>query len=174
MKNFLGLEFAPLGIPIERRLQMASVVLYTLTFALLPLLYILLLCILFFTRLFWLPLAYLAWIAYDVIVEDISSHGGRRFESIRHNLLWKYFRDYFPLRLIKTAELPPRNNYILGYHPHGIMGCGAFGSFASEATGFSKKFPVIRPHLLTLKPNFRFPIARGFLLWNGKNIFIVT
>ncbi|KDQ18795.1 hypothetical protein BOTBODRAFT_52049 [Botryobasidium botryosum FD-172 SS1] len=45
------------------------------------------------------------------------------------------------------ADLPPDRPYIFGYHPHGL---GAMATFATEGTGFSKHFPGISPHLLTL------------------------
>ncbi|KAG8953573.1 diacylglycerol O-acyltransferase 1 [Tulasnella sp. 419] len=44
---------------------------------------------------------------------------------------------------------------------------GAFATFATEATGFSKTFPGIRPHLLTLASNFHIPIYRDILLYLG-------
>ena len=35
------------------------------------------------------------------------------------------------------------------------------------ATGFSKAFPDIKPHLLTLESNFRTPFYRDILMWMG-------
>lgn len=81
--------------------------------------------------------------------------------------MWKYYCDYFPMYLIKTADLDPKDNYIFAYHPHGIMGLGALGTFCGEATGFSEKFPGIRPHLLSLTMNFRFPFTRDFSMAFG-------
>lgn len=51
---------------------------------------------------------------------------------------------------IQEVDLPPDRPYIFGYHPHGIISQGAFANYATEGTGFSKAFPGIRPHLLTL------------------------
>ncbi|KAK8783062.1 hypothetical protein V5799_015595 [Amblyomma americanum] len=79
----------------------------------------------------------------------------------------RYFRDYFPIRLVKTCELPADRNYLLGYHPHGIMCAGAFCNFATEATDFSATFPGIRPHLLVLRGQFSFPLHRELLLTGG-------
>ncbi len=47
------------------------------------------------------------------------------------------------------------------------MASGAFGSFATEAAGFSKKFPGITTHLITLGINFWFPIHRDIALGRG-------
>lgn len=77
---------------------------------------------------------------------------------------------HFPsssLQLIKTHNLLPSRNYIFGYHPHGIFCFGAFCNFGTEATGFSKKFPGIKPSLATLAGNFRFPVLRDYLMSGG-------
>ena len=68
--------------------------------------------------------------------------------------LWKYLADYFPVSLVKTVELDPKKNYIMGYHPHGVIGAGAFVNFATDGSHFSEVFPGIKPHLLTLKCKF--------------------
>lgn len=74
-------------------------------------------------------------------------------------------------QLIKTHNLLPSRNYIFGYHPHGIFCFGAFCNFGTEATGFSKKFPGIKPSLATLAGNFRFPILRDYLMSGGEMIW---
>lgn len=71
-------------------------------------------------------------------------------------------------QLIKTHNLLPNRNYIFGYHPHGIFCFGAFCNFGTEATGFSKKFPGIRPSLATLAGNFRMPVLRDYLMSGGE------
>ena len=74
----------------------------------------------------------------------------------------------FVLQLIKTHNLLPSRNYIFGYHPHGILCFGAFCNFGTEATGFSKKFPGIKPSLATLAGNFRMPVLRDYLMSGGE------
>ena len=83
----------------------------------------------------------------------INFKGGRR-GSARNWRIWKYYADYFPMKLIKTAELDPKKNYILGISPHGVMSFSAFCNFATEGTHFSEKFPGITTHLLTLNAQF--------------------
>lgn len=75
----------------------------------------------------------------------------------------------FSLQLVKTHNLLTTRNYIFGYHPHGIMGLGAFCNFSTEATEVSKKFPGIRPYLATLAGNFRMPVLREYLMSGGEN-----
>ncbi|XP_062262558.1 diacylglycerol O-acyltransferase 2-like [Platichthys flesus] len=95
-----------------------------------------------------------------------SPESGRRSSWVRSWTVWTYFRDYFPIRLIKTHNLLP-SNYIFGYHPHGILCFGAFCNFGTEATGFSKKFPGIKPSLATLAEKFRMPVLRDYLMSGG-------
>ncbi|CDQ78655.1 unnamed protein product [Oncorhynchus mykiss] len=66
--------------------------------------------------------------------------------------------------LIKTHNLLPNRNYILGYHPHGI---GALCNFATESNGFLAKFPGITPFVATLAGNFHMPLAREYLMSAG-------
>ncbi len=77
--------------------------------------------------------------------------GGRFNEWTRNWKIWKYYAQYFPLKLIKTTELTPEKNYLFAVHPHGIMSISAFGNFSTEGTGFGKIFPGLTPHLLVLK-----------------------
>ena len=84
--------------------------------------------------------------------------------------MWNYFRDYFPIRLIKTADLDPSRSYLFGYHPHGIVSVGAFCSFVTDAGGFHDLFPGITAYLLTLRCWFFFPFLREVLLFGGLSV----
>ena len=60
-------------------------------------------------------------------------------------------RDYFPVSLIKTVDLDPKNRYVFGYHPHGIyelikgiIGLGAWVNFITDANDFSIHFPKVK------------------------------
>ncbi|NXE15353.1 MOGT2 acyltransferase, partial [Lophotis ruficrista] len=119
---------------------------------------------LFFTR-FWLVSAlYAAWWFID---REKPSKGGRRIHAIRNSVVWRYMRDYFPITLVKTAELDPRQNYLMGFHPHGVLAAGAFLNFCTEASGFSTLFPGITPHLMMLTLWFRVPFFRDYLMSGG-------
>ena len=75
-----------------------------------------------------------------------------RKEWSRNASLWKHFANFFPVKLVKTAELDPdKGNYLLGNHPHGIICAGATASFCTDGAGWSKIFPNLIPSLLTLK-----------------------
>ena len=96
----------PLQIPLKRRLQMLAVVLHTLNFSAMPVLCsVLWLYVLLATSFWWLAIGYFTWMLYDVLVLDTSSRGGRRAQWLRKSKLYEYFRDYFPISLIKVSEL---------------------------------------------------------------------
>jgi 2-acylglycerol O-acyltransferase 2 len=95
---------------------------------------------------------YLSWI----LVMDSSPTTGSRTPVLRHlRSWWNHSCDYLPLLLVKTADLPvgdttislsknnpkqqqqqpllsQQKNYVLGYHPHGIISVGCFGAFATD------------------------------------------
>jgi 1-acyl-sn-glycerol-3-phosphate acyltransferase len=81
--------------------------------------------------------------------------------------IFTYFRDYFPIKLIKTAPFDPNRNYVMGYHPHGVMSVGMFTNFATEGTDFSKAFPGIVVHPCTLTGQFWFPFRREYIMGGG-------
>ena len=162
-----GIVFAPLNVPLHRRIQTLATVFAVSTFFLghvLPWLFIVvgLVCLpgcapLLITYLFWIYV-------WD---RDTPSRGGRHFTIIRKLPIWNYFRDYFPVQLVRTVALPPDNNYVFCCHPHGVISVGHFTAFGTEAVGFSSLFPGITPHLLTLDMNFRAPLLRDFLMAHG-------
>lgn len=109
-------RFAPLQVPRRRRIQTASVAIWSL---LLPF------CLITF---FWacsIPLLwpivvpYAIWIFY---LDTSYNHGGRPKMWFKRLRLWRYFASYYPVSMIKEAELPPDRPYVFGYHPHGIIG----------------------------------------------------
>nr|XP_055194359.1 diacylglycerol O-acyltransferase 2-like protein 6 isoform X5 [Nyctereutes procyonoides] len=96
----------------------------------------------------WIPVyIFLGWLAYDW---NTHSQGGRRSA-------W----------LVKTHDLPPKHNYIIANHPHGIVSYGVFINFATEATGFARIFPAITPSIGTLEWIFWIPIVRDYVMSMG-------
>ncbi|XP_062904817.1 diacylglycerol O-acyltransferase 2-like [Mobula hypostoma] len=137
---------------------------WVLTFLAMGVFFTLLTVYLLFTPLWPVSALYLAWLAMD---RNTPERGGRRSRWVRSWRVWKGMRDYFPVTLVKMSKLSPKKNYILGYHPHGIMCFGAFCNFGTEANQFSRVFPGITPHLATLNGLFRLPIFRDYLMSSG-------
>ncbi|NXT64740.1 DGAT2 acyltransferase, partial [Chaetops frenatus] len=154
---------------VRAALQLLAVLQWVLSFLLLGTVSLLLLIYLLFTSLWLIPVFYLAWIIFDW---DTPEKGGRRLPCLRRWTVWKHFRDYFPVKLVKTHDLSPSHNYIIGSHPHGILCVGAFCNFITGSTGFEELFPGIRSFLTTLAGNFRLPVFREYLMSGG--LFPVT
>ncbi|CAG2118568.1 unnamed protein product, partial [Medioppia subpectinata] len=157
-------------MPIERRLQTLAVLYYSSSFLFIGSLSVFTLIFLLFTRYYFISFLYILWLIYD---RNVCNQGGRINYWVREWTLWKHFADYFPLKLIKTTDLDPNKNYIFGCHPHGILCFSYFGNFATEGTQFSRVFPDITPHLLTLEGQFWFPINRELFIMSGKGHALV-
>jgi len=163
--KILGIEFAPLSIPAERRLQTLGALHYTYIFLLLGFGSLFFFIYLFlFTSYYYIPLLYSVWYYFD---KHISSHGGRPSDWVRRWSIFRYAVEYFPLKLIKTTDLHPSKNYILACHPHGVMSHSHFHNFCTEGSGVSSLFPGIRISLCALTGQFMFPILRDYFILSG-------
>lgn len=93
---FRHVRWAPLrGIPLERRLQMLAVSTW---------IFLLFICLLLFAYLFTMPFLWPVLIAYVTFLyfDKAPESGGRRFDWPRRWVIWRYFVDYFPVKLIKV------------------------------------------------------------------------
>ncbi|KAH7257449.1 diacylglycerol acyltransferase-domain-containing protein [Fusarium tricinctum] len=157
-----GIRFAPLRVPMKRRLQTAAVLFHCMSIATL-------------VSAFWLicanPLAWPIIIPYliHLALSTAGTNGNLTYRSewVRSLKIWKLFTGYFPMKLHKTHELPTDRKYIFGYHPHGIISHGAFAAFGTNALGFRELFPGITNTLLTLDSNFRLPFYRDYIMLLG-------
>ncbi|XP_060635757.2 2-acylglycerol O-acyltransferase 2-B-like [Anolis sagrei] len=157
-------QFAPLRLPLRRRLQTAAVLQWVFSFLALAQCCLLLFGVLLVGEGWALAALYAAWLYLDW---ETPARGGRRSAWVRRWAVWRHFRDYFPITLVRTADLDPRRNYLFGFHPHGVLVAGAFGNFCTEATGFSELFPGLTPHLLMLPFWFKVPFFRDYIMSGG-------
>uniref|UniRef100_A0A4W2FJ92 Acyltransferase n=1 Tax=Bos indicus x Bos taurus TaxID=30522 RepID=A0A4W2FJ92_BOBOX len=97
---------------------------------------------------------------------NTPQQGDRQSAFIKHWTLWKYMKDGFPISLVKTTELDPSQNYLTGFHPHGMGVIGAFTNLCMEGMGFSV-FPGICSHLMMLNMWFWFPFFRDYIMSVG-------
>ncbi|CAD6193730.1 unnamed protein product [Caenorhabditis auriculariae] len=164
MPSMMGIEFAPLNIPLERRLQTVGA-LHFFFFSLLTPAVSLILPFYLLTTIVWpLMVAYLIWMYYDW---NSPQNGAYRSEWWLRQRIHKWYADYFPVKLHTTADFDPEQNYLIGYHPHGIISMAAFINFATNGTGILEKFPSIRFHLCTLVGQFWTPFRREWGLLHG-------
>ncbi|XP_063756894.1 2-acylglycerol O-acyltransferase 1 isoform X2 [Eleginops maclovinus] len=160
----MKLQFAPLNVPLQRRLQTAAALQWVFSFLALAQVCLAAFVLLLLSDWWMLAVLYAGWLWLD---GDTPTSGGRRSHWVRSWRLWELFRDYFPLRLLKTVDLDPKKNYIFGFHPHGVLVAGGFCNFCTEASGFSQMFPGLTPHLLMLPFWFRVPLFRDYIMCGG-------
>lgn len=153
---------ARIDVKIQQAASVLSIFLWTHTILFLgPLSALFLSYILLASEYWWLTFLYLSWIFID---KDSQECGGRKpwiVKNFKSWTFWKYWVKYFPLKIVKTTDLDPNRNYLVGSHPHGICSAGAFGAFATDGGDFSKHFPGLSSHLHTLSCNFWAPLHRS-------------
>ncbi|XKL69075.1 hypothetical protein PGB90_006844 [Kerria lacca] len=163
--RIFGIEFVPLRIPWKQRLQTIAVAfLLFLTIGVMVISIPLILYVLIFTKYWYIWMVYVVWIIYD---RKTPYRGGRKLTILRNSKIFKYASDYFPTKLIKTADLPADKNYMFCVYPHGNLCTGAFLNFQSNANKFDDLFPGIDPYIVTLNTNFRIPFTRDIFLAFG-------
>ncbi|XP_062870265.1 2-acylglycerol O-acyltransferase 2 isoform X1 [Trichomycterus rosablanca] len=158
------MKFAPVDVPLQRRLQTVAVLQWVFSFLGLAPCCIVLFLYLLFTRFWLVSVLYATWWFLDW---ETPSRGGRRVALMCRLPMWRYMRDYFPIQLVKTVDLDSRRNYVFGFHPHGILVTGAFTSFCTEATQFQQLFPGLKSYLLMLPLWFRVPFFRDYIMCAG-------
>jgi hypothetical protein len=150
---------------VGQRLQTLAVAKYMFIFLIMPFVSVIFTAyVLLFTKFWWLMCAYFVWLYFDW---DIGERGSRPSKWYRNHFIWRKMAEYFPVELIKTADLPADKNYIFGCHPHGVLGVGAFINFGTNATDFNKKFPGIQSYPATLAGQFNFPFRREIIISLG-------
>ncbi|XP_023139805.1 2-acylglycerol O-acyltransferase 3b [Amphiprion ocellaris] len=146
---------------LKEFIEAISILQWVLSFLFLGVACIILMVYLMFTSLWPLSALSFAWLVVDW---QTPERGGRRKTFVRKWRVWEHYRDFFPIKLVKTAELNPNKNYVLGCHPHGIMSAGAFACFSTDSCGFTEAFPGVRPTLAILAGLFRIPLFREYLM----------
>ncbi|XP_075851475.1 2-acylglycerol O-acyltransferase 3-like [Microcebus murinus] len=150
--------------PWKQYREMMAVYQWVLTFFFMGPFFSLLIIFLLFTSLWSISVLYLVWLYLDW---DTPNQGGRRCDWMRNLTVWKDMRDYYPIKLVKTAELPPNQNYVVGSHPHGVMCMGAVCNLSMEGNSFSKHFPGIRIWQTGLSGLFCLPVYRDYIMSYG-------
>jgi len=151
----------------EHQKQYLSALFHVLILVIVPLTFSFILLYLFITPFWFCPVGYIVWVTYDHLFYETPMNGNQRSDIIRKGPILKKLVDYFPIQLIKTAEIDPKKNYIFGYHPHGILVFGGIGAFGSEWVGFNEMFPGIKPTLCTLNFSFCWPFLRDYAILVG-------
>lgn len=113
-------------------------------------------------------LTYVVYIFSPLGKPKFPVHPWRWYQSLA---MWRYFRDYFPVRQIIPPDVQqqfdPSKTYLFGYHPHAVHAFGAVATFGGEANGISSTLPGLEFHLQTLRINFFIPFWRELCLFIG-------
>ncbi|XP_045467973.1 2-acylglycerol O-acyltransferase 2-A-like [Harmonia axyridis] len=164
----MGIKFAPLNVPLERRLQTASVAFTMLFFPLGgPIFLMITIYVLLFTKFWWLIAIYLTWMF--LLDWKIEERGGRESKLIKFSPVCKYLLDYFPIRVNRSpwVEFKKDKNYLLCCFPHGVLALSQFNVFGNGFSEFNEYFPDHKVRVCTLKQNFYMPIYREAILAMG-------
>ncbi|XP_055917482.1 2-acylglycerol O-acyltransferase 2 isoform X2 [Eupeodes corollae] len=156
------IDWAPVKIPAQRRIQTFTVGVYLFLMFGLGMFSNLVCALLFLFGNIYLKalvLAYGIWIYHDRHRAQEAVRGAG-IKCMRENFFWKHFRNYFPIELVKTAELPPNRNYLLACYPHGALGIGVFTNMGVDISKWKELFPKVRPNVGTLALHFNTPFFR--------------
>ncbi|XP_033329797.2 2-acylglycerol O-acyltransferase 2-A [Megalopta genalis] len=169
MMEILGVRFAPLNVPLKRRLETLSAALLIIVLGFGDLIgYVLTAYLLFYTETVrYFILFYFIWMYYDW---DTCNKGGRaaRWTTWIRNCAWmQYICNYFPVKLVKTTDLDPEKNYLFCSFPHGILSTGIFGAFGSDILGCKQLFPGLDVRVVVLDQHFQIPLFREYVSATG-------
>ncbi|XP_032094367.1 diacylglycerol O-acyltransferase 2-like [Thamnophis elegans] len=81
---------------VEKQLQVISVLQWVVSFLMMGIICTIFLIYMLCTDCWIIAVLYLVWYAFDW---NTPSKAGRRSQWIRNWAIWRYFRDYFPIRV---------------------------------------------------------------------------
>lgn len=163
------IEWAPLNVPLRRRLETLSAFAWMSLFLfgeLWMLLYYVYLLIFggLYARTFCVVYGIFIYVDRKAGVSGGRGQGSKWFRNL---IWWKLFQSYFPATLHKTVDLPADRNYIFAAFPHGVLSTATFINYATDTTGFYRLFPGIRSKACTLNFHFIIPFFRELCLGWG-------
>ncbi|XP_050574131.1 diacylglycerol O-acyltransferase 2-like [Bombus affinis] len=162
--EILGVKFAPLNVPLNRRLETLSVALWILLLGFGNFIgYILAAYFLFFTQTMrYFILLYFVWMYYDWNKFDLGKIR-KILEPHFRNCAWhRHFCNYFPIKLVKTTDLDPNKLYLFCTFPHGILSLGVYGAFATDIISCRELFPGVEFRIAVLAQHFKTPLYREY------------
>ena len=102
---------------------------------------------------------------HEIIFQSCVS---RNRKNISENLIWELRQ--LPLKTGKISlkaencELSPKENYLLAFHPHGVLSLSAICTFGANLDDYRDIFPGMNSYLCTLPVWFRVPFFREMLM----------
>lgn len=155
-------RFAPLRIPLERRVQTAAVV-FMLAVPLCTALAAVGLLLHPLTR----P-AFLAYVLWTLTLDRATpSRGGRVVRALRRLPVWIAVAQYFPTRLVMTRPLDGRRPHVLAVHPHGLVSLGVVTGLVMDALRGGERLGGLDYRVGTVRFNMAAPLWREVLMAMG-------
>lgn len=87
---------------------------------------------------------------------------GRPWEGFRKSSVWHLLHSYFPSRVVRTVELDVSKQYIMGWHPHGILVLSRIFCYGGV---WEHLFEGLDFRVLGATPMFFVPFCRDICLW---------
>jgi len=140
LNPFYWIAWAPLFVPAHRRLQTLSCFLM-----LLPIPVLLLLNAIFLRNPKTRPYMLGFWV-WQMYLDNAPTKGNTPVSRWFRNLAcWRYGTQYFPVRVVKTAELPPEEGpYMIGCFPHGILPFSIMCNWLTNGSNMDETFPGLK------------------------------
>jgi len=168
IQKILSLHYASIfNTPINRRLQTLSISVLIFLFLVGAQTTMILLGLVFFWSEKWVYL--MIYFTHYFLDADKPEQGSRPIGWFRNAKFWKFSRDYFPIMMVKDKKcnLKPTENYLMGFHPHGVLSLSAISTFAMNEDDFQDIFPGMSTTMCTLPVWLRVPFFREILMAVG-------
>eukprot|EP00760_Papus_ankaliazontas_P029574 PhM_4_TR4298/c0_g1_i1/m.45099/K14457/MOGAT2, MGAT2; 2-acylglycerol O-acyltransferase 2 len=168
LDNQDGVYFAPMTMPLERRLQTLAALSFNFFTGMWIFFAVLALVLYLVPHSQYFFLIYIGFIVYDN-QRPVHPSFRRSSEWYRSSRLFKLLAAYYPVRVVRRpgATLDPTKNYLFGYHPHGVQAQGAMLSFGTNAGNLGKLFPGLWSSVQTLPLQFKVPLWRELCIAGG-------
>ena len=159
-----------LNVPIGRRRQMLAAFILCF-FTGLMMVFVSFTLLFYFVPVFMLGCSsiYYGYVYFDTHIRPRpwAGEGARMWPAYRRGPVFKYFVEYFPIRVAveEPKNLPDDNNYLMCLHPHGVQCASVFGLLTDPAT--TKLLPGLSITAQTLPMNFWMPVMREHCIATG-------
>ncbi|KAJ1936606.1 hypothetical protein EC988_008146, partial [Linderina pennispora] len=97
----------------------------------------------------------------------ISNGVGRPALWVRRLGIWRHISAYFPVRVVLEQRLDPKQSYLLGIAPHGILAFGGQVAMGSQSSALYRALEGTTVHVAALRPALTLPVFRDYLLALG-------
>jgi hypothetical protein len=141
--KILGIEFAPLRIPMHRRYETLAAAAWFVVIAFGGFIGLIICLYLLFTSLWWFALLYATWIYLD---RHTCENGGRISVWVQNWRWWYHLKNYFPVNYdcAPGFALDAKRNYLFCCFPHGVCLWGRSTHWGMLGASFTRRIESSR------------------------------